>query len=281
MKGIRILAVFLACGFLFSVSAFSETLTLKSGKTVYGKLLEETDQYKKIDVEGVALTFYKDEIEKAEKDSPVQEQRAGLPQKISETAELKTTQDVSQWATFYYQHKDAHLLIPAMKILLDNQDISENHGATLTHLFAAILRENPSFVPQVRDLASQYTGHEKDLVLETLKEAQDFQSPPPTDPGALDCLWSEFLVMGDARPVKKIISVFSYTAKDMDVSTPAWRNLKVDSPVMALKLLQGSAEWSLRSNAKQHKKVHDIIEEVFNATDRQDLREKLTAILEA
>lgn len=49
--------------------AFAETIFLKSGKTIEGKLIERTDKYIKIDFEGVPLTYYFDEIEKVENSS--------------------------------------------------------------------------------------------------------------------------------------------------------------------------------------------------------------------
>lgn len=48
--------------FSFLTPVFSETIILKSGQKVEGKITEETDKYVKIDFEGVGLTFYNDEI---------------------------------------------------------------------------------------------------------------------------------------------------------------------------------------------------------------------------
>lgn len=48
---------------LFSISALAETITLKSGKKVEGKIIEKTDESIKIDFHGVGITYYFDEIE--------------------------------------------------------------------------------------------------------------------------------------------------------------------------------------------------------------------------
>ncbi len=45
-------------------TVFAETIILKSGKTVEGKILERTDKSIKIDVAGVGISYYFDEIEK-------------------------------------------------------------------------------------------------------------------------------------------------------------------------------------------------------------------------
>jgi hypothetical protein len=41
---------------------FSETVTLKSGQKVEGRIIEKTDQYVKLEFQGVQLVYYNDEI---------------------------------------------------------------------------------------------------------------------------------------------------------------------------------------------------------------------------
>lgn len=60
-----IILVSLTC-LCLSMSAFAETIVLKSGKTITGKLIEKTDEYIKIDFQGVSLTYFLDEIESIE-----------------------------------------------------------------------------------------------------------------------------------------------------------------------------------------------------------------------
>ncbi|MFA5272263.1 MAG: hypothetical protein WC412_08040 [Candidatus Omnitrophota bacterium] len=64
---------YLMIGFLmlgnlyFCGSVFSETLILKSGQTVEGKIIEETDKYVKIDFMGTFLTYSKIDIKDIDK----------------------------------------------------------------------------------------------------------------------------------------------------------------------------------------------------------------------
>lgn len=44
--------------------AFAETIVLKSGKTIEGKIIERTEHYIKVDIYGVPMTYYFHEIEK-------------------------------------------------------------------------------------------------------------------------------------------------------------------------------------------------------------------------
>ena len=61
-KRVPIISVLLIC-LCLPIFTFAETIGLKSGKTVEGKLIEKTDKYIKIDFQGVPLTYFFDEIE--------------------------------------------------------------------------------------------------------------------------------------------------------------------------------------------------------------------------
>ena len=49
--------------FLFPITIFAETIILKSGQKIEGKIIEKTNDYIKIDFYGVSLTYFLDEIE--------------------------------------------------------------------------------------------------------------------------------------------------------------------------------------------------------------------------
>jgi len=63
MKKFKLMSLFLATGLFLAIPAFAETIILKSGKRVDGKILHRTNEYIKVDVYGVSLTYYLDEIE--------------------------------------------------------------------------------------------------------------------------------------------------------------------------------------------------------------------------
>ncbi len=57
------ISVILSLIFSFiSPSIFAETIVLKSGKTVEGKILEKTAKYIKVDINGISITYYLDEV---------------------------------------------------------------------------------------------------------------------------------------------------------------------------------------------------------------------------
>jgi len=73
--------VILLSGFLLFASycvVFADTVILKSGKSVQGKLIESTDEYLEIDISGIPVKYWKDEIEKVERDNVVEVSKAVL-----------------------------------------------------------------------------------------------------------------------------------------------------------------------------------------------------------
>jgi hypothetical protein len=68
-RNIHIIFIFVLL-IVYPLSA--ETLMLKSGQKIEGKIIEKTDKYVKIDFEGVSLTFYNDEIADTDETSKTQ-----------------------------------------------------------------------------------------------------------------------------------------------------------------------------------------------------------------
>jgi len=68
--------------FLSFSSVYAETVLLKSGKSVEGKLIEKTDKYIKIDFQGVPLNYFLDEIESID----------GVKPSLSSAKEIKSSQ---------------------------------------------------------------------------------------------------------------------------------------------------------------------------------------------
>ncbi|MDD5584883.1 MAG: transglutaminase-like domain-containing protein [Candidatus Omnitrophica bacterium] len=73
----KVSAIFLSAFLFFCLPLFAETITLKSGKTVEGKIVERTDAYIKMEILGIPVTYYLDEI-------------ASLPSQAADTKNKKT-----------------------------------------------------------------------------------------------------------------------------------------------------------------------------------------------
>ena len=67
----------------FTTPVFAESITLKSGRIIEGKIIEKTADYIKLDYHGIELTFYNDELDFQEDISERKESKQTLPPTIS------------------------------------------------------------------------------------------------------------------------------------------------------------------------------------------------------
>lgn len=63
MKKKRSILLIILLSMCFSFFVFAETVVLKSGKKIEGKIIEKTDEYIKIDLYGMPITYYFEDIE--------------------------------------------------------------------------------------------------------------------------------------------------------------------------------------------------------------------------
>jgi len=90
------IVLFLATAISITSHVFAEVILLKSGQTVEGKLIEKTDEYIKIDFEGVPLIYFFDEVQSIDgvkQASSVQEKQSSQknnPSSINATVENVT-----------------------------------------------------------------------------------------------------------------------------------------------------------------------------------------------
>ena len=64
--------LFVVIGFVFFLNSASwaETIYLKNGKKISGKIIERGDDSTKVDIKGVTVTYFKEEIDRIEEGSP-------------------------------------------------------------------------------------------------------------------------------------------------------------------------------------------------------------------
>lgn len=84
-KSMKILFFYLCVGLFVSNISFAETIVLKSGKTVEGKITNRTNEYTEIDFMGIKLKYLNDQIEQIKKEKSASEKgtTAGEPELIT------------------------------------------------------------------------------------------------------------------------------------------------------------------------------------------------------
>lgn len=111
---IIVATVILFCSLRLS---FAETVYLKSGKKVEGKVIERTDKYIKIDFKGVSLTYGFDEIESID----------GVPLSSTDGRKKKGALVIVGDATLTYASY-FFLLPPNWIPLMDNMELTDKTG---------------------------------------------------------------------------------------------------------------------------------------------------------
>ena len=202
----------------------------------------------------------------------------------------KTPEEFSQWMMFYYLKPEPASVTPAMKYAISAHllDDLKKSGPPVFGFIAGIVKNNPALAGKLVTEFDSIDENQYSLFLigiwyadlpnyqsqklvsaalarhPALKKPYPFLQQPPVDlltvpakngPWVLDALWGNFMATGDSRPVINIISVLPW----IDVSKKN-EVLAMGKPGLYLVATGGAANWSLTSNAKQHKRVLEICE---------------------
>lgn len=211
---------------------------------------------------------------------------------------FKSEEDFTNWITYYYQNPEPEKILPAIKYYCDSAMFNETGLIMPTvAFFAALFRNDTKLMEKIyyeisvnssdnlkifilnvlwltnttdsqelmKKSRTQWKSEEIQSVIEDLSrnQPQDILTSPIEIAWQLDMLWATFFATGDSKPVKKIISVL-YLMEDKN---------SVENVVVG-----GAANWSLTSNAMQHKKVYEICKEELKTSNGRT-KEMLEAII--
>jgi len=175
-----------------------------------------------------------------------------------------TMQDLQNITSYYYMSPNPEMLISAVKVMITQDEFVADamHFAPFAHFVSTVAHNDRYFLSKLINLEQDYLGLEGQVVEKLVSEAQDFISPAADSPQDLDYLWAEFCATGSDEPVNKIISLLGSPKPNSMDAMVTW----------------SAAEWSLKANAKQHKRVYEIVEKAAAAADGA-LKGKLEDIL--
>lgn len=204
----------------------------------------------------------------------------------SSQTDFTSDKDFSKWMTYYYLEPQPEKIPAAIKFYADSPLFGKvSSRMPMIAFFAATLKDNSELMKKVyTNIFNSDSLNSKVLLLRALwlvnnseskefinkaktewksdeisKQIEDILAMPAPnifndqikDPALLDMLWANFLATGDSAAVKRIISVLHF---------------KKDGHGMDI-LIAGAAEWSLSSNAIQHRKVYEICKEELKNSD--------------
>jgi hypothetical protein len=197
---------------------------------------------------------------------------------VSSETEFKSQKYFSKWLTYYYLNPEPENIVQAVNYISENGFLQ--NGKTYPPIFgflAGVFKNNPSKVSSWVDNLSSLEDSSYGVVVlglwyANLSDSKEkvyamlekrpalkkqfnylYQGSPmeirkiPLEQGpwVLDALWGNFMATGNTEPVARIIEALPW--------------LDVKGEINKL-LVAGAAQWSLTSNAEQHKKVMAICE---------------------
>ena len=219
--------------------------------------------------------------------------------------------DLSKWVSGYFEDPKPRLALSELLAFSHTHNpFSKNALPPLYGFFAQVMADNPWLMPQFKEKLATTTSHtERRMLAKVLAYAtrsrDDFgddlpegarkelaiargepmpvPSPEPKFGAQLDVLWGQFFASGRFEPINELATV----VKDylpFRGSLAAYKALETKPPTVPPEVMKdvllSSALWSLGSNARQHKLVHDYV--VYIAEDKDttpELKVALTAAL--
>lgn len=209
---------------------------------------------------------------------------------------VASPEDFSRWLTFYYQAPQPKAVPAVAASAIERRLFDARHAASFMGFMAGYLQHNPDMLeatllamqglpeqdrqgtlvaawlaaaPGSLEAASR-RARLNDSGRRLLERANDAGIRPgdqvaPLSPYALDYMWGMFFATGDAKAVLPMVSLLA-VAQDPNG----------DAMTM---MTAAAAEWSLRSNAKQHKAIRDFCAAQI-PRQPPDIAAKLKAIVE-
>ncbi len=210
---------------------------------------------------------------------------------VDVSAAPASTVEFEKWLTFYYAHKDPTSVISSMEYAVESGVLDDirRSGPPIFGFIAGVVKDNPYLADlmvkkfdSIEDekyalfligiwYANLPGGKSRLLIANALKRHPNIESKysflhdpsvdllvvsPQKGPWVLDALWGNFMATGKSQPVINIISVLPWIdeSKKQEI-------LAMGKPGLYLMTTSGAANWSLISNAKQHKRVLEICED--------------------
>lgn len=213
----------------------AEAIVLKSGKVLYGKVVEKTDQSVKIDVfeSGGVVDVLPEEIDTIKPDeennypthfkdvfssNPEVSRliKVMFTQLPGYTKELVYTPEDARWPfLYYYRNKDSQHLIDYLNAILNKADVLDDgpQAAYYARFLAVALKDNPSLVKQVRSLQASVTPSQQNWLDAIIVSTQITEVLQANQEAHVDLLWADYRATGDVEFIRKIIAGLSVEEK--------------------------------------------------------------------
>lgn len=191
------------------------------------------------------------------------------------------------WFSGYYEHPTPERFVVEVLALGRAGNLSNPKTAALTSVFLGrVMAANPTQVDGWLSQLGDLKGDDRQTVLfaaslSGTKEAQaylgrqpdaekyrgkpvDIRALEPNNPTLLDMLWADFFATGEAVPIRRIVAALNYDKYSGALDRYAKsKKTEKDRNDAILEAVFKAAMWSLESNAVQHRRVGEILEQIY------------------
>jgi hypothetical protein len=193
------------------------------------------------------------------------------------------------WLSHYYEKPTPERLVTEVRAMSKAGTLSNPKSAAPISVFLGkVMAANPARVDAWLSQLGDLKGGDRQTVLlaaswSGTREAQahldgqpdaekyrakqvDIRTLEPNNPTVLDMLWADFFATGEAMPIRRIVVALKYEKYSgaLDRYAKSEKTEK-DRDEAILEAVFKAAMWSLESNARQHRRVGETLEQIFFA----------------
>ena len=193
------------------------------------------------------------------------------------------------WISHYYESPAPERFVAEVQAMSKAGSLSNPNSAAMTSVFLGrVMAANPAQVNSWLTKLGDLKGNDRQTLLfaanlSKTKEAQayldgqpdaekyraktiDIRTLEPKNPTVLDMLWADFFATGEAVPIRRIVVALNYDKYSgaLDRYAKSEKTEK-DRDEATLEAVFKAAMWSLESNAKQHRRVGETLEQIYYA----------------
>lgn len=191
------------------------------------------------------------------------------------------------WLSHYYEHPTPERFVTEVQALSKAGNLSNPKTAALISVFLGrVMAANPTQVDSWLTQLGGLKGGDRQTVLfaanlsgtkeaqayfDRQSDAEKYRGKPinirtlePNNPTVLDMLWADFFATGEAVPIRRIVVALNYDKYSGALDRYAKsERIEKDRNDAILEAVFKAATWSLESNAGKHRRVGEVLEQIY------------------
>lgn len=191
--------------------------------------------------------------------------------------------ELSRWMSLYYQAPEPQRLGEALRQFVAEPArlVQPERLDAPAQFFGVLARSSPS----AREAAVAFdqslpAGPPKQFVERVLRQSGKLEFTRARDPNDIDIVWAQFAATGDLDAVRIVVAALDFSEREVDLSRPIWKAIKVKDRPEGARLMRSAAAWSLAKHAQMHPRVNEQLQKNLAGAKTEAQRAQLRGILD-